>query len=195
MARKTDTAQQYVDFQKARDFDGLASLLADDVELNMPMVGSVSGKDAVDKRLRSQGGGDQAPKLAWSEPEEDGDNIKIAATGAPFGPLSLVLSFNDAGQVSKINIAIGANGGGGFQPPPLDMSWANVPTERPPRPTNLGEEGFTLAKADSGSYGWAPDHWPYPRSRPSRRNPWRSRRRTERSFPGVTNAWRRWSVR
>ena len=38
-----------------------------------------------------------------------------------------------------------------FQPPPLNMSWANAPTERPPRPTNLGEDGFTLAKADFGS--------------------------------------------
>ncbi len=53
-----------------------------------------------------------------------------------------------------------------FQPPPLDGRWANAPTERPPRPTNLGEEGFTLAKADSGSYGWAPDHWPYQNDTP-----------------------------
>ena len=53
-----------------------------------------------------------------------------------------------------------------FQPPPLNMSWANAPTERPPRPTNLGEDGFTLAKADSGSYGWAPDHWPYQNDTP-----------------------------
>ncbi len=53
-----------------------------------------------------------------------------------------------------------------FEPPPLNMSWANAPTERPPRPTNLGEDGFTLAKADSGSYGWAPDHWPYQNDTP-----------------------------
>jgi hypothetical protein len=45
-------------------------------------------------------------------------------------------------------------------PPALDMSWAKVPTERPPRP-KIGEEGFTLRLADAGSYGDAPDHWPY----------------------------------
>ncbi len=39
-----------------------------------------------------------------------------------------------------------------FQRPPLDMRWANAPTERPPLPKEQGEEGFTLRKADVGSY-------------------------------------------
>ncbi|MEX2227860.1 MAG: hypothetical protein WEB52_15610 [Dehalococcoidia bacterium] len=47
-----------------------------------------------------------------------------------------------------------------FQIPPLDMSWAKVPTERPPKPV-IGEDGFTLRMADANSYGWVPDHWPY----------------------------------
>ena len=49
--------------------------------------------------------------------------------------------------------------------PPLDMSWAKVPTERPPRPV-IGEEGFTLKMADAGAYAWAPDHWPYENDTP-----------------------------
>jgi len=52
-----------------------------------------------------------------------------------------------------------------FQIPPLDMSWAKVPTERPPKPV-LGEDGFTLRLADAKSYGWAPDHWPYQNDTP-----------------------------
>ncbi len=52
-----------------------------------------------------------------------------------------------------------------FQFPPLDISWAKVPTERPPRP-HFGEEGFTLKMADVGSYGWAPDRWPYQNDTP-----------------------------
>ena len=48
-----------------------------------------------------------------------------------------------------------------FQPPPLNMEWAKVPTERPPRLKEVGPDGFTLRTADAGSYGWAPDHWPY----------------------------------
>lgn len=53
-----------------------------------------------------------------------------------------------------------------FQPPPLSMKWASVPTERPPRPSDLGPEGFTLRKADAVSYGWAPDHWPFENDTP-----------------------------
>jgi hypothetical protein len=50
-------------------------------------------------------------------------------------------------------------------PPALDMSWAKVPTERPIRP-KIGEDGFTLKLADYGSYGYAPDHWPYENDTP-----------------------------
>jgi hypothetical protein len=49
--------------------------------------------------------------------------------------------------------------------PPLDMSWAKVPTERPPKPV-IGAEGFTLKMADAGAYAWAPDHWPYENDTP-----------------------------
>jgi len=50
-------------------------------------------------------------------------------------------------------------------PPALDMSWAKVPTERPPKP-KIGADGFTLKLADAGAYGWAPDHWPYENDTP-----------------------------
>ena len=50
-------------------------------------------------------------------------------------------------------------------PPELDMKWAKVPTERPPKPT-VGEDGFTLRMADYGAYGQAPDHWPYENDMP-----------------------------
>ena len=50
-------------------------------------------------------------------------------------------------------------------PPALDMSWAKVPTERPPKP-KIGAEGFTLRLADAGSYAWVPDHWPYENDTP-----------------------------
>jgi hypothetical protein len=52
------------------------------------------------------------------------------------------------------------------------MSWAKVATERPPKP-KIGDEGFTLRLADVGSYGWAPDHWPYENDTP--RGSWPSR--------------------
>ena len=49
--------------------------------------------------------------------------------------------------------------------PPLDMSWAKAPTERPPKP-DFGPEGFTLRMADAGSYAYVPDHWPYQNDTP-----------------------------
>ncbi|MCI0856488.1 MAG: hypothetical protein J4N98_07340, partial [Chloroflexi bacterium] len=49
--------------------------------------------------------------------------------------------------------------------PPIDMSWANAPTQRGMRPT-IGPDGLTLALADTGSYGDAPDHWPYENDAP-----------------------------
>src|SRR6476646_700182 len=52
-----------------------------------------------------------------------------------------------------------------FPIPPLDMSWAKVPTARPPKP-KIGAEGFTLRLADAGGYAWAPDHWPYENDTP-----------------------------
>jgi hypothetical protein len=52
-----------------------------------------------------------------------------------------------------------------FQLPPLDMSWARVATERPPKPV-IGEDGFTLKMADANGYAWAPDHWPYQNDTP-----------------------------
>ena len=49
--------------------------------------------------------------------------------------------------------------------PPIDMSWANAPTQRGMRP-KIGPEGLTLALADAGTYGDAPDHWPYENDAP-----------------------------
>jgi hypothetical protein len=50
-------------------------------------------------------------------------------------------------------------------PPQLDMSWAKVPTARPPKP-KIGAEGFTLRLADAGEYAYAPDRWPYENDTP-----------------------------
>jgi hypothetical protein len=51
-------------------------------------------------------------------------------------------------------------------PPAPDLKWMNAHTERPPRIRELPPEGFTLAMADYGSYGTAPDHWPYENDTP-----------------------------
>jgi hypothetical protein len=51
-------------------------------------------------------------------------------------------------------------------PPAPDLKWMKAATERPPRLRELPPEGFTLRMADYGSYGQAPDRWPYENDTP-----------------------------
>jgi hypothetical protein len=44
--------------------------------------------------------------------------------------------------------------------PPLDMSWARVPTDRVPKP-KPGPKGLRLADVEVGAYGFVPDRWQY----------------------------------
>ncbi len=162
---RLDIARQYLTYQQQRKIDELLALMADDVELNMPMAGALSGKAAVEQQLRSRPGG--GGNTAWAEPEEEGDAVVVIGS-APFGQLRVQLAFNPDNKVSKVDVTFGGAAGGGFAAPPLNMAWAKAPTERPPLPpfAELGPEGFTLRKADAGSYGWAPDHWPYENDTP-----------------------------
>jgi hypothetical protein len=54
--------------------------------------------------------------------------------------------------------------GAGF-PPPLDMSWAEVPTERGFFP-KIGPHGLGLDDVEQSSYGVVPDVWPYENDMP-----------------------------
>jgi hypothetical protein len=50
-------------------------------------------------------------------------------------------------------------------PPPLDMSWADVPTERGFYP-KIGPNGLGLDDVEQSSYGIIPDVWPYENDMP-----------------------------
>ncbi len=50
-------------------------------------------------------------------------------------------------------------------PPPLDMSWADVPTERGFFP-KIGPQGLGLDDVEQSSYGIVPDIWPYENDMP-----------------------------
>ncbi len=50
-------------------------------------------------------------------------------------------------------------------PPALDMSWADVPTERGFFPV-IGPQGLELKDVEQSSYGLIPDIWPYENDRP-----------------------------
>jgi len=53
-----------------------------------------------------------------------------------------------------------------ISPPAPDLRWMKAATERPPRIREVPPEGLTLRMVDYGSYGHAPDHWPYENDTP-----------------------------
>ena len=162
-SNKLDLAKQYLTFQQQRKIDDLLALVADDVTMILPMVGTVAGKAAVEKQLRARPGG--GGNTAWQDPTEEGDAVVVTGT-APFGQVKVQFAFDAGDKIKTVEVMLGGAAGGSLPVPPLNMAWANVPTERPPRPKDLGPDGFTLKLADAGSYAWAPDHWPYQNDTP-----------------------------
>jgi hypothetical protein len=81
-------------------------MLADDVVMSNPMTGTTTGKDALQAQManRPAAGGDM--KISWGAPEADGDGVKIVGTGSPFGPVKVVLGFNEADFISRIDIGL-----------------------------------------------------------------------------------------
>lgn len=108
MASRTDLARQYMEYQRDQKLAESLALLADDVVMSNPMTGTVTGKAALEQQMRSRpaGGGGGGMNISWSDPEEDGDAVKIVGTGSPFGPIKLVLGFNEADQINKIDIGL-----------------------------------------------------------------------------------------
>jgi hypothetical protein len=45
-------------------------------------------------------------QLTWSEPEEDGDEVKVLGSGSPFGTIKVVFGFNGDDQINKIDIGL-----------------------------------------------------------------------------------------
>lgn len=105
MADRIALARQYLQLQRDGKIDEAVAMLADDVVASNPMTGTQTGKAAVEAGIRSRpaGGGMQ---LQWSEPELEGDSVKIVATGAPFGPIKVVLGFNDEDKINRIDVGL-----------------------------------------------------------------------------------------
>ncbi len=104
MASRIELTQQCMSHQQNQQTDEMLAMLADDVTVSSPMTGIVTGKDALVQQMnnRPAGMGD----ITWSDPEEDGDDIKIIGTGSPFGPIKIVLTYNADDQISKIKAGL-----------------------------------------------------------------------------------------
>ena len=108
MAGKTELAKEYLAKSMANDIDGTLALLSDDVVLNRPMLGSVSGKQAVGDAMRSRPAGLGGFTPTFEEPVEEGETVRVKGNlppGSPFPISSLTWTFAYSGDtISKIDI-------------------------------------------------------------------------------------------
>lgn len=110
MATRIELAQQYMDYQREQKLDDLVAMLADDVTMSSPMSGTISGKDALAEQMKNRpmGGGGNSPmgNITWSDPEAEGDDVKVLGIGSPMGTLRILLGFNDDDQINKIEMGL-----------------------------------------------------------------------------------------
>ncbi|OGO50787.1 MAG: hypothetical protein A2148_03660 [Chloroflexi bacterium RBG_16_68_14] len=108
MASRVDLAKQYMDYQQERKLDEMLAMLADDVVMSNPMMGTITGKGALEQQMRNRpmGGGGGMGNITWSDPEEEGDSVKIVGTGSPFGPIKIVLAFNADDMINRIEAGL-----------------------------------------------------------------------------------------
>ncbi|MEX2245428.1 MAG: nuclear transport factor 2 family protein [Dehalococcoidia bacterium] len=107
MASKIDLARDFMALQRDGKLDDAVAMLADDVVSTNPMTGTATGKAAVEAGMRNRPAGAGGMELTWSEPEADGDTVKIIGTGSPFGPIKVVVGFDGTDKVNKIDIGLG----------------------------------------------------------------------------------------
>ena len=107
MANRIDLFTQFMTLQVEGKLDDAVAMLADHVVLTDPMTGTVTGKPAVVAVMRSRPPAASDMAMTWSEPEIDGDSVKIVGTGggSPF-PISVVVAFDTADRINKIDIAL-----------------------------------------------------------------------------------------
>ena len=110
MASRIELVKQYMAFQTEQKLDELLEMLADDVTMSNPMTGTISGKDALAEQMKNRpmGGGGNSPmgNITWSDPEEDGNDVKVLGTGGSFGTLKILLGFNEDDKINKIEAGL-----------------------------------------------------------------------------------------
>lgn len=109
MASRVELAKQYMDYQREQKLDEMLAMLADDVVMSNPMMGTITGKAALEQQMRNRpmgGGGGGMGNISWSDPEEEGDSAKIVGTGSPFGPIKIVLTFNADDKINRIEAGL-----------------------------------------------------------------------------------------
>jgi hypothetical protein len=97
-----------MDYQREQKLDEMLAMLTDDVVMTNPMMGTITGKAALEQQMRSRpmGGGGGMAGITWSDPEEEVDTVKILGSGSPFGTIKIVLTFNSDDKINKIEAGL-----------------------------------------------------------------------------------------
>jgi len=108
VSERTDLARQYGEYLRDRKFDEALAMLADDVTMTAPMMGTISGKAGIEQALQRMPAGGGGGNISWSDPVEEGDTVKSVAAGSPFGSFKFVVGFSADNKINKIDISMGA---------------------------------------------------------------------------------------
>lgn len=109
MADRIAIARSYMEAQNAGKIEEAVALLADDVVMSNPMTGTTTGKAAAEAGMRNRpAGGGGAGNITWREPVDADGSVKIVGDGSPFGPIRILVSFNDKDQIAKVDVGLGS---------------------------------------------------------------------------------------
>jgi hypothetical protein len=106
VADRIELFRAFMTHQTEGRLDDAIAMLADDVVMTEPMTGTSTGKAAVAAVMRNRppGGGDMG--LTWSDPEMDGDTVKLVGAGGPF-PIVVQVTFGATDRITLIDIGAG----------------------------------------------------------------------------------------
>ncbi|MBE7518863.1 MAG: nuclear transport factor 2 family protein [Thermoflexaceae bacterium] len=108
MADRIAIARKYLEAQVAGNIAEAVALLADDVVMSNPMTGTTTGKAAAEAGMRNRPAGGGAGNITWREPVDADGAVKVVGDGSPFGPIRILVSFNDSDQISKVDVGLGS---------------------------------------------------------------------------------------
>ena len=105
--------QQFIEYWQNGNVDGLVSLFARDAELVNPMMGTVTGKWAIEDLLRNRGRwlgitmklGGPKTDISWSDPETSGDSAIIRGSAGGEGTIEIAGSFDGEGLLVRLLIS------------------------------------------------------------------------------------------
>jgi len=128
VSKRTELAAQFIGQVSRKQFEAAVEMLAEDVQMVVPQVGTVPGRHVVEAALRvASESGRGFERVSWSKPLEQEDGTVLIPGKAPTGLLGLIaklakkqvklninLTFAENDEISKVDVVVV----GGLPAPP-----------------------------------------------------------------------------